>query len=96
MYWLWWRSPVLYSLVVADVDREANAIRVEAGVPEGLYVLLDDELVDLERELVLVVNDAEVFRGRVERSLAALVASGAHGDEARTYEAWLPLAPPGD
>ena len=91
-YWLWCDEPKLGRLLVAEIDRDANTIRVTGeGDHGGLRVLLDDDLVDLDRDLVVLLNDTEVFRGPAPRSLAALLATGAGGDPARTFDAWLPL-----
>lgn len=90
-YWLWWEEPKSSQTVVAELDRKGNAVHVECGSPAGLRVLLDDELLDLGREVTITVGEREAFRGVPERSLAALVATGAHGDEARTYDVWIEL-----
>jgi pimeloyl-ACP methyl ester carboxylesterase len=91
-YWLWWERPVANALVVAELDREANSVRVECDAdPAGLYVLLDGELLDLDEELIVTLNGEECFRGEVQRSLAVLVSTGLHGDPARTYTARVPL-----
>lgn len=92
-YWLWAQRPRPGGLLVARLAREENAVELEGSLPEGLHVLLDDELLDLGRELVVRANGRELFRARVERSLAALVASGSEGDPARTFDAWIALEP---
>lgn len=92
MYWLWWATPQVGARVVADLDREANTISIACdGDPAGLGVFLDPRLVDYEREVVVNLNGAEAYRGRPERSLAALVLSGAHPDPALTFETLVPL-----
>jgi poly(3-hydroxybutyrate) depolymerase len=89
-YWLWRDAPADGPLVVADVDADANSVAILANGPvPGLRVLLDDELVDLDREIVVTLDGVETFRGIVRRNLAALLATGASGDPARTYEAWV-------
>ena len=93
-YWLGWDRPARGAVVVAEVDRERNEVRVECPVnPQGLSVFLDERLVDLEREVVVSLNGTEVFRGRPARSLATLVQSGACGDPALTFDCRVPLAP---
>ncbi len=94
-YWLFWKRPKVGSIVVAEVDRERNAIDVELQDAEnkGLSVLLGDALIDMERELTVRVGGEVVFQGVPERRFAVLVMTAAHGDAGRTYEAMVPLKP---
>ena len=92
-YWLWWDAPVVNAIVLADLDRETNSVDVtlEEADPAGLYVLLSDELLDLEAEVVVRLAGEEVYRGVPERSLAALVATGSRGDERLRFDVRIPL-----
>ena len=91
-YWLWWDAPKPEALVEAKLDRTANTVRVTSDAPlTGMYVLLDDELLDLGQEVVVEANGDEVFRGVPEKSLAALVSTGATADLPRTYDVRIPL-----
>ena len=91
-YWLRWDRPRENALVVADLDREANAVDVELeGDAAGLYVLLSEDLVDLAKEVVLRLNGDEVFRGVPERTLAALLATARRGDPQLTFDVRIPL-----
>jgi poly(3-hydroxybutyrate) depolymerase len=93
-YWLWWDSPRQRAIVVAEVDRETNSIHVEVrGKSDGLYVLLNDELVDMKREVVVTAGAREVFRGVPQRSLVALLSTGVRGDERLMFDARIPLNP---
>jgi pimeloyl-ACP methyl ester carboxylesterase len=97
-HWLWWQEPRLLSLVEARLDREANRVSVLGhGLARealaGLYVLVDDELLDLEREIVVELDGVETFRGRVQPTLGVLVQTGASGDAGRTFVARVPVAP---
>ena len=94
-YWLSWAKPRKGALVVADLDSKQNAIHVscEGGV-EGLEVLIDGELLELDKRDVLVtLNGEEAFRGKPERSLAVLLRTAALGDEGLSFEAAIPLKP---
>jgi len=44
-------------------------------------------LLDLSREVLVIVNGAETFRGLPRPSLAVLLATGGGVDPARTYTA---------
>lgn len=93
-YWLWWDRPQRNALVQATFDRDAREVRVrtEAG-GAGLHVLLNDAMLDLGQEVAVFFNDAEVFRGVPERSLAALVSTGCRGDEDLTFDVRIPVVP---
>ena len=60
-YGLWWDAPKPEALVEAKLDRTANTVRVTSDAPlTGMYVLLDDELLDLGQEVVVEANGEEV------------------------------------
>jgi predicted esterase len=53
-----------------------------------LRVLLDDRLVDLDREVIVSLNGSEFHRGRVKRTLGAIVrATAATGDPGTVFTA---------
>jgi predicted esterase len=92
-YWLWCERPEAFRLIVAELDRDKNEVRITCkGDHGGLHVLVDEELVDLAREVVVLLNDEEVFRGQPTLSLQAVLSTGAKGDSERTYTARIPLA----
>jgi len=91
-YWLWWEKPVAGAIVVAEVDRAKNEIRVTCDKPaEGLAVLLDDSLVDMSREVAIRLEDKEVFRGKPERSLSVVLETAARNDPELAYSARIVL-----
>jgi dienelactone hydrolase len=57
--------------VDAAVDRAKNRVTVKASGAKELRIWLADELVDLDKPVRVVLNDAVVFDGKVERSLKA-------------------------
>jgi pimeloyl-ACP methyl ester carboxylesterase len=80
-YWLWWETPVQNSMVIATIDRDLNAIHLQSSADlSGLEVLLDDRLVDMKREVVLLVNDKEVLRAVPKPNLGTLVLTSIHPD----------------
>ena len=95
-YWLHWETPMLGTTVVADRDVLTNTIRVTCERdgkpvdPNGLRVLLDDRVLNMESEVILTINGKETFRGVPQRSLEALVLSCAHPDPALWFEAAIP------
>lgn len=95
-YWLWWDDPVPGTVVVADLDPGANAVDVRgAGDLTGLEVLLDDRLLDLDREVVVRLNGVETYRGRPERELGVILRTAVRGDDGLTFEARVPVVAPG-
>jgi hypothetical protein len=91
-YWLWWDAPRSGALVVAELDAAANEVRVTCdGDAAGLHVLLDDELLDLDRELVVKLNGSEVFRGLARRNLGVLARTTLRNDSALTFSASVAL-----
>lgn len=92
-YWLAWETPKRGAIVRADLDRAANAVRVqvEEGDPAGLCVQLCDAMLDLEREVTVELDGSPVFRGVPRRSLAVWMDSAVSGDPGRTYSVRIPL-----
>ncbi len=89
--WLYWDAPVANAIVVADLDRAHNAIAIRCDRPtRGLWVLLDERVVDLTKDVVVTVNDAEVFRGKAEPSLQALLTTSDHPDPTLQFAARVP------
>lgn len=90
-YWLWWDEPLRNAIVVAELDRAANEVRIESEQSvKGLSILLDEELLDLSREVVVRVNGEERFRGTPIPRLSVLLATSGGVDAARTYVARVP------
>jgi pimeloyl-ACP methyl ester carboxylesterase len=93
-YWLHWQRPRTRAIVEADVERAKNEVRVRCeGEVRGLDVLLDDRLVDMSKEVVVKLNDAEVFRGRPQPSLATIARTALSGDPELVFACRVPLAP---
>ncbi len=93
-YWLWWAHPRREALIEADADREQNEIRIRGDAqPEKFEVLLDERLVDLAREVRILLNDKEVFRGKPELRLATLARTALSGDEELVFPASVELKP---
>lgn len=90
-HWLYWDAPATHAIVVADLDRKANSVTITCDKPtDGLHVLLDARVVDLAREVVVTVNGAETFRGKVTPSLVTLLRTSDHPDPALQFVASAP------
>ncbi len=93
-YWLWWSSPALEAIVVADADKAKNEIDVTCSVDaRGLEVLLDDALVDVTKEVVVKLNDKEVFRGIPKADLGTLAKTWLTGDPELAFAMRVKLSP---
>ena len=70
-YWLAVEEPKARERIV--VERDGQTIRiVECPGPKVLLIRLDDTMVDLDQEVVVVHGDEELFRGKVERTIAVM------------------------
>ena len=90
-YWLYWDAPVLNALLVADIDRDQNTITITCDqATEGLYVLLDQRVVDLGKEVTVMVNCKETFRGKAALQLDTLLTTSIHPDPKLQFPARVP------
>jgi pimeloyl-ACP methyl ester carboxylesterase len=93
-YWLWWAHPRRESLVEAELDREKNEIRIRGDPhPEKFEVLLDERMLDLGREVRILLNEKEVFRAKPELRLATLAKTALAGDEELSFAASVEIVP---
>jgi dienelactone hydrolase len=93
-YWLWWEDPAKGALLVAEADRTLNQVRLECtSEVRGLSLLVDPAVLDPQREIVVLLGDKELFRGRAKRSLATLLATAVRGDPELTFDASVALGP---
>ena len=93
-YWLWWDAPVREAFVVAELDRAANAVRIESRADlTGLWVLLDERVLDIQREVVVTVGGVETWRGIPEVTLGTLARTARCGDPDLEFVARVPVRP---
>lgn len=93
-YWLYWPKPKRNALVVAELDRVHNTVSVTCDSDAtGLEILLDETLLDLTQDVIVKLADKEVFRGRVQPSLATIVKTARNGDAALTFTASVAITP---
>jgi pimeloyl-ACP methyl ester carboxylesterase len=95
-YWLHWEQPAVNAIVVADLDRKANKITITCDKdPAGLSVLLDERVLDLGKDVTVVANGKEVFRGKVRMDLDTLLLTGDHPDPGLQFVAQAPATAKG-
>ena len=92
--WLWWDKPSTQAIVVAEVDKTKNLVKVTCNEERpGLEVLLDEALVDFSKEVVVMSGEREVFRGKPKRTLATLLKTAARGDPQLVFAAAVVVIP---
>ena len=80
-YWLHWENPVPEAIVVAKVDRQSNKITITCdSSTNGLQVLLDERLVDIDKEVIVELNGSEAYRGVPQRALSTMLLTAERGD----------------
>ncbi len=73
-YWLWWESPVRGAMLVADLDKASNTVSLTCDQPtDGLFVLLDERVLDVAKPVTVSVNGKSVFTGVPKLELANLL-----------------------
>ena len=91
-HWLFWETPPAGAVIDASVDRAAGRIEIRAEPHAGgLGVLVGPELVDVERELVVLVNGEERFRGVPQPSYGAVLETAIWGDPELLYRMRIAL-----
>ncbi|MCH2102206.1 MAG: hypothetical protein MK209_09830 [Planctomycetes bacterium] len=89
-YWLWWEKPINEAIVIADLDRESNAVHLASESSlAGMRILLDDRVLDLAEEVLLYVNGEEVARAMVSPTVGDLLRTARTPDAALHFHASL-------
>ena len=89
--WLFWDAPKQNAVVQADLDRKDNSVSITSTRDtKGLYVLLDERVLDLQKDVVVRVGSAEVFRGRAAPDLGTLVLTSLQPDKGLQFCARVP------
>ncbi len=91
-YWLYWSNPFVNTELRADLDGDKNEIRIECkDARNGLQVLLDERMVDMKKEVVIIVNDIERYRGVPERRLSTMLMTSRSVDSKLMFDARIVL-----
>lgn len=70
---------------LAIASRDGQTIKIEQSDLKELSILLRDDLIDCDREIKVLWNDKEVFKGNVTRTIAAIDQSLERGDPKGAY-----------
>jgi len=81
MGWLWWEEPALGQILMAERLPNENTISIETTADlSTLYVLLDPRVVDMEKEVIILVNGEESNRGIPQPNLGTMLLTGSTPD----------------
>ena len=84
--------PLPNALIVAKADKKTNTVRVTCDKDaHGLYVLVDEHLLDPKKEITVLLNEKQVFKGLAQPSMATVLSTGARGDPELAYTSRIPL-----
>lgn len=72
-YWL--ATDTLHPAAVVRATLDGQQIRVQSGDVDELILRLNDNMLNLDEEIRVVSQDKEVFKGRVDRTIATLAAT---------------------
>ncbi|MEM8883086.1 MAG: alpha/beta hydrolase-fold protein, partial [Planctomycetota bacterium] len=91
-YWIHHTDPTDRMEVVAE--RTGNTIKLEtSGELTGMSILLNPEMIDVTKDVVVLVDDEEVYRGKPKPSFPMLVRSlSARLDKRQFYDRSIALA----
>ena len=70
---------------LAIASRDGQTIKIEQSDLKELSILLRDDLIDCDREIKVLWNDKEVFKGNVTRTIGAIDQSLERGDPKGAY-----------
>jgi len=91
-HWLFWEKPIYDAILVAELDRDNNTIRIQSEADlNGLWVLLDERLVNMKKEVIIEVNGVETNRGLPQPNLGALLLTTSGADTELSFTARLPI-----
>jgi len=92
-YWLWWETPKAGTILEAEADKVKNEIRIQGKPATPIEVLLDERLVDLLKDVIILLNGKEVFRGKPQATLETLVRTALSGDEELVFASSVRIKP---
>ncbi len=79
-------KPSDYPTFRASLDRENNKIKIDSKGISKFYLRLNDEVVDLDKNVVVEINGQEVFNAIVKRDLDELLKTAYYtGDRGRLW-----------
>lgn len=86
MGWLWWEEPVMTLITVAERLPDSNTLAIESKADlSTLYVLLDERVIDMEKEVIITVNGEETNRGLPQPTLGTMLLTGSTPDSALLF-----------
>jgi poly(3-hydroxybutyrate) depolymerase len=91
-YWLYWENPVYDAILVAELDRKNNTIRLTCEKPlEDMWVLLDERMVNMKKEVIIEINGVETNRAIPAPTLGALLMTTSGPDSELSFPSRLSI-----
>lgn len=89
LHWIRWEAPTLGTIVQFEADANVIEVKTLRGDPDftTLSILLGPPLIDLEKEVVVVVDGDERFRGTVEPTFSTLMMTLPRHDDELLFDA---------
>ena len=89
---MFWEEPIYDAILVAELDRERNTIRFDCDKElVGLWVLLDERVLDIKKEVVIEVNGVVINRGIPQPTLGSLLLTTSGPDTGLSFTSRLPI-----
>lgn len=91
-HWLYWQQPLENTVVVSHYDRSTNTIEISCEQElKDMWVLLDDRLVDMDKQVIIKVNGEITNQALPKATLGALLLTSSGPDTALSFPARLPI-----
>lgn len=90
--YLYWREPQVGRVLIVERRADTNTIAFDTRADlSTMEVLLDERVVDMEKEVIILVNGKETNRGIPQPDLGTLVLTSQSADSGRTFLARMPV-----
>lgn len=90
--YLYWAEPKVGRTLIVERLPESNTIAFETRADlSTMWVLLDERVVDMEKEVIITVNGKETNRGKPQPDLGTLVLTSVSPDTGRHFVARMPV-----
>ena len=83
-YWLKVDKPQINSLIIASINNQT--ITIEKATISEIIIRLNDEMIDMDKQVIVKYLDIEIFNGIVKRTRDTILQSiEEYGDPKSTY-----------
>ena len=83
-YWLKVDKPQINSLIIASINKQT--VTIEKATVSDITIRLNDEMIDMDKQVIVMYLDTEIFNGIVKRTRETLLKSiEEYGDPKSIY-----------